>query len=451
MAKVVTQFDLDLALIQQKTAQMKQMWKQAAADARSVNLADNLTAGVGSGSGRAMAAGAVAGRGRGGMIGNAGMQFQDIAVQAQMGTSASVIIGQQGSQMLGALGPMGAVAGAAVAIGAAFVTMGQKGKEQFETLKKESEEFAKAQEQLLAAGDGAALAAGYALIESRIKSLNETAESGYSVWGRFKSLLAETMGSVSADEKDAVIQAQQAKAIEQAYEVQKRALQVSAEELEIAKARAAGEMEKVRSMERAKALAVDIAKIEASSLPGGAKRKLIEDAKEKSEIEGKAQEDKIFSEESDKQVKAILDLEADIKSRQIAALPPVERAAALGRELQDTLRKGNESNPTMEGLNQRIKEETDLTEKARLLALMRRAMEQEAALKSLMPAEAERVYQAKTPFGKAAGFFSGVNPNEMIAVEIKNQSSKVEESNQLLKQIRDALKPTGRPGEPVFE
>jgi hypothetical protein len=104
----------------------------------------------------------------------------------------------------------------------------------------------------------------------------------------------------------------------------------------------------------------------------------------------------------------------------------------------------------MEGLNQRIKEETDQGEKARLLGLKRRAMEQEAALKGLLPAGADTVYQTRGDFGKAAGFLSGQNPNEMIAVSLKDQASKVAESNELLKQIREILKATN-PGEPVFK
>lgn len=50
----------------------------------------------------------------------AGYQLQDMVVQLQMGTSAFVAIGQQVPQFLGALGPVGAVAGTVVALGAAI-------------------------------------------------------------------------------------------------------------------------------------------------------------------------------------------------------------------------------------------------------------------------------------------------------------------------------------------
>jgi len=48
----------------------------------------------------------------------ASYQFQDIAVQAQMGTSWFTIIGQQGSQLASVFGPAGAVTGALIAFGA---------------------------------------------------------------------------------------------------------------------------------------------------------------------------------------------------------------------------------------------------------------------------------------------------------------------------------------------
>ncbi|WP_228767744.1 phage tail length tape measure family protein [Pasteurella multocida] len=51
-----------------------------------------------------------------------GYQFQDIAIQAQAGTNALVIMGQQGSQILSIFGPMGAIAGMILAIASAMGT-----------------------------------------------------------------------------------------------------------------------------------------------------------------------------------------------------------------------------------------------------------------------------------------------------------------------------------------
>ena len=54
------------------------------------------------------------------VFGAAGLQLQDVVVQAQMGTSAFTIIAQQGSQFAGIFGPGGAVIGAVIALSAAL-------------------------------------------------------------------------------------------------------------------------------------------------------------------------------------------------------------------------------------------------------------------------------------------------------------------------------------------
>lgn len=55
------------------------------------------------------------------MAGQLGFQIQDVAVQAQMGTSAFTILAQQGSQIASVFGPQGAVVGAVIAISSALV------------------------------------------------------------------------------------------------------------------------------------------------------------------------------------------------------------------------------------------------------------------------------------------------------------------------------------------
>jgi hypothetical protein len=50
--------------------------------------------------------------------GQVGMQVQDIAVQAQMGTSAVTILAQQGTQIASIFGPQGAIVGALIGVGA---------------------------------------------------------------------------------------------------------------------------------------------------------------------------------------------------------------------------------------------------------------------------------------------------------------------------------------------
>jgi hypothetical protein len=54
----------------------------------------------------------------GARAGAVGMQVQDIAVQAQMGTSAVTILAQQGTQIASIFGPQGAIVGALIGVGA---------------------------------------------------------------------------------------------------------------------------------------------------------------------------------------------------------------------------------------------------------------------------------------------------------------------------------------------
>jgi|GEM_PF-2091438 len=74
-------------------------------------------------------------------VGNAAMQAQDIAVQMQMGTKASTIIAQQGSQLLSVFGPAGMIVGGLVAVGGLFYGMQQKGVEALQALQKEAGGF----------------------------------------------------------------------------------------------------------------------------------------------------------------------------------------------------------------------------------------------------------------------------------------------------------------------
>ena len=87
-------------------------------------------------------------RGLSGVAGQIGFQLQDIAVQAQMGTSALVILGQQGSQVASVFGPTGAIVGAIIAVGSALLGMatasGAAG-ESIEELAKKADSLGKSQ------------------------------------------------------------------------------------------------------------------------------------------------------------------------------------------------------------------------------------------------------------------------------------------------------------------
>ena len=57
-------------------------------------------------------------------LGMASLQFQDMAVQASMGTSALRIMTMQGPQLASIFGPKGMILGALIAVGGALALMG---------------------------------------------------------------------------------------------------------------------------------------------------------------------------------------------------------------------------------------------------------------------------------------------------------------------------------------
>lgn len=101
-ARFTAQRDASVAKAQQVAAAERARW-QAVADGSA-----NASRGVGN---------------FGSVAASAGQQMQDVVIQAQMGTNAFTILAQQGSQFLGIFGPAGAMAGAALALGAVGLQM----------------------------------------------------------------------------------------------------------------------------------------------------------------------------------------------------------------------------------------------------------------------------------------------------------------------------------------
>lgn len=107
------------------------------------------------------------------VIGSAGFQLQDFAVQVQGGTSALTALSQQGSQFLGVFGPAGAIAGAVLSVGilaAQFFGMGETAEQEikrieanFEGMKRTADDVKKVLQEIndlfLGAGEASALAA----------------------------------------------------------------------------------------------------------------------------------------------------------------------------------------------------------------------------------------------------------------------------------------------------
>lgn len=127
---------------------------------------------------------------------NAGQQFgfqvQDIAVQLGMGVSAIQVFAQQGSQMLGILGPTGAILGAALAValplGAAMFSLG-----------KGTKEYGSAVEELVAVSDTYVSASA-----AHLQSLTDLKEKYGEAAGAARELFEAQANLAKADVKRAL-------------------------------------------------------------------------------------------------------------------------------------------------------------------------------------------------------------------------------------------------------
>ncbi|CAM0102044.1 tail length tape measure protein [Vibrio phage 159E36-2a] len=108
-----------------------------------------------------------------GVAQNLGWQIQDTAVQLQMGTSAFVVLSQQGSQLASAFGPTGALIGALIAIGGAMAGVA------FETLKANEELDKLIKKQAELAEKPEKTAKTIAGLTERIEDLNKQLKQSY--------------------------------------------------------------------------------------------------------------------------------------------------------------------------------------------------------------------------------------------------------------------------------
>ena len=182
-------------------------------------------------------------------VGNAAMQAQDIAVQLQMGTSAAVVLGQQGSQLLSAFGAGGAIAGGVIAIGAAFLTMGEKAREAFKEANEAQKDFEEKGREALANGSVASLMHFTKDATQRVKELQRQVAEAWldrsamdvlSEWAGGPSFQSKNAANEDALKKSLAIQAQSTQAM----------LAYSERERDLAIAKADGQDKEAKQMER---------------------------------------------------------------------------------------------------------------------------------------------------------------------------------------------------------
>lgn len=139
MAEKTVRVKVDATGARRETQQLQKDFKATATQASAMNTQiKNASGGLGSLRGVAQ---------------SAGYQLQDVAVQAQAGTDAFIILGQQGSQFVSSFGPGGAVIGAVIAVGAALAgvlaTSSDTAKKSIDDLIESADELGEKQKALL--------------------------------------------------------------------------------------------------------------------------------------------------------------------------------------------------------------------------------------------------------------------------------------------------------------
>lgn len=229
--------------------------------------------------------------GGGGRAAGISMQLQDIAVQAQMGTSALTIFSQQAPQLLSVFGNFGALAGGFAAVGGAAFTFGQKSSEAFRTVLNDAAALNSEIGRL--AGSGATLESSleaFTKIKEAQKAMTEQLQSRQdggglgqmsqellSLFGLAESNFDQTKESEMAT---VALKKQQAR-------LQNEIVKASANEVMLAKLKASGDDKAVEALEQKLKLEAQIQKIKSFGLDAGAEAKLIENATLISELQKK--------------------------------------------------------------------------------------------------------------------------------------------------------------------
>jgi len=210
--------------------------------------------------------------------GGVAMQVQDIAVQAQAGTSALTILAQQGSQVASLFGPKGAIIGGLIALGAVLFSVGFKAKSNFEQFTESANKASEALGELSYSGNVDDLSSGMRGAREEATRLGVELENINSRAGYATLRIGELFGGPSADQKAGAIQKQLERVGKIQTELGQTALQVAAKELEITELRIQGKADEADELQRQLELYKEIERIRTSSFDAATKRQLIENA-----------------------------------------------------------------------------------------------------------------------------------------------------------------------------
>lgn len=269
-------------------------------------------------------------------LGGVAMQAQDVAVQLQMGTEASIVLAQQGSQILSAFGAGGAIAGGVLAIGGAFFTMAQKSRENFDAMKADADGYAERVKEALA-GSTSEISDFFTQMRSEVNVAYAEVEKlngeGFN-FNRPLQMLSGLLGGPSVEDME---QRANALALEKAkYQsvIENALLDASAKEVKLAELKAAGHEDAAKAMQHQLELQKEIQRIEKAGYSAAVAQKLIADATRKSELTTAPAKEK---DKTKQQMESLKALRSEAQQMSVDMLPDQEQVAALKAQLEEVL------------------------------------------------------------------------------------------------------------------
>lgn len=207
-------------------------------------------------------------------MGNVSMQIQDIAVQMQSGTRASIIFAQQGSQMLSAFGPAGAVAGAVAAIAGGMFLAKEKAEEAFNSAIKRASEFRVESARMVRGSNLDNLADGFKRVRDEVENLNEAEKA-------FVANVPFYTSNKKREESRSAFNEQRTQVSATSSQMLRQVLDLSEQEVEISDMIVAGNEKEAAALVRKRDLEKQILEIGELKITESSKAQLISDATRK--------------------------------------------------------------------------------------------------------------------------------------------------------------------------
>jgi len=232
-------------------------------------------------------------------VGNASLQIQDIAVQMQAGTKFSTIFAQQAPQLLSAFGPAGMIVGGIAAIGGALYSAGSAANSAFTEMIKGADATHASLTALATSGSIDQISDGLATAAANTTALADARKNLDSFSAKAATYFSPILGGDDMRQRTAKIDKAEADLATSKVAAEERALEVSKQQLQVAKLKADGSTKEAAQLEAQFKLQQELAKIEASSFTPEAKQQLRKDTIASADAEQKGA-DAAIAKESDR-------------------------------------------------------------------------------------------------------------------------------------------------------